>query len=117
MSKFKFTQGPWNLWPTHWAGGSNSVQCDGHNTVWIDSPKGRICNMRPGINGKITEQVFADARLIAKSPEMYDALQRAKLGLQVLKTMAIKENLSAAASVASEQIFDIEQLLKEIDGK
>lgn len=70
--KPKFTLGPWQVWPTHWAGGSNSVNIKGINTVWIDSPRGELAYIKP--NGqRIDELVYADARLIAAAPDGYDA--------------------------------------------
>lgn len=66
--------GPWNLWPTHWAGGSNAVKVDGINTVWIDSPAGEIARLHPH-NGRIDDLVYARARLIAEAPAMLEACE------------------------------------------
>lgn len=69
----------WRVWPTHWAGGSNGVQVDGHNTIWIDSDGGEICRLRTD-RGRVTDETYARAHLICRAVnshyEMLEALQQ-----------------------------------------
>jgi len=80
MSTQKHTSGPWQVWPTHWAGGSDAAKFDGVNTIWIDSPRGELARLKP--NGrKVDELVYADAHLIAAAPELLEACKAALNGL------------------------------------
>jgi len=71
------TPRPWYLWPTHWAGGSSSVQVDGNNTVWIDSPNGEVCRLKPSDGGRIDGKVYANAELIVTAVNSYDPFREA----------------------------------------
>ena len=63
----RITQGLTYLWPTTWAGGSDSHQIDGKNTVWIESEDhGEIARLRTD-SGKVTDNVYANAELIAEA--------------------------------------------------
>jgi hypothetical protein len=71
----KFTQGPMQFWPTHWAGGCLSWE---PNRITIRQVNGKndiafIEHHGPG-DGKHkypTEEDYANARLYVKAPEMY----------------------------------------------
>lgn len=63
------TPGPWKVLPTYWAGGSNFIQVDGHNTIWIDSDRGEIARLRTD-GGRVTELTYANAHLIADAPQL-----------------------------------------------
>jgi len=80
----KHTPGPWQVWPTHWAGGNASHQYHGHNTIWIDSPNGEVAMVRPDVGGQVTAATYANARLIAAAPEMFDALEECAVFLSRL---------------------------------
>jgi hypothetical protein len=60
----KRTAGRWYVWPTHWAGGSGSVKVDGHNTIWIDSSSGELFRFKTADGGRVTEQMYDNARFI-----------------------------------------------------
>ena len=69
------TPGPVNHWPTHWAGGSNSIQINGRNTIWLDSPRGELA--RIALNGgHVDDLVLADARLLAAAYTAFDKAGR-----------------------------------------
>lgn len=66
----------WYLWPTHWAGGSQSHQIDEENTVWIQSEDdGEICRLQTD-RGCVTEKTYERARLIAVAPLQHDEMVR-----------------------------------------
>lgn len=96
------TPGPWQVWPTHWAGGNDSHQYHGHNTIWIDSPNGEVAMVRPDANGKVTHATYANASLIAAAPAMREAIEETVLQIE-LSGYPTKENfdkLKAALSKA-----------------
>ena len=60
-------KGHWQVWPTHWAGGTNSVKVDGENTIWVDSNKGgEVCRFKTQ-NNCVTQDMYARAGFIARS--------------------------------------------------
>lgn len=66
------TKGPWQLWPTHWAGGS------GHRGLYIEQIDGSksICDLvHHGPDVSPDEEDYANAALIAAAPDLLAALK------------------------------------------
>lgn len=80
--------GPWEVWPTHWMGGSDSRKYDGKNTIWIDSPQGEIMMIRPDA-GRVTNDTYAKAKSVAASRNQRPGEIRALVKLaKALEAMA-----------------------------
>ena len=79
VEKGKHTEGPYRVWPTHWAGGSRMVQLNGKNVIYIecDGPYGVLCAIRHhGKAGQPTEEDWANAELFRSAPEIAADLAR-----------------------------------------
>lgn len=69
------TQGPWKHWPTHWAGGSASVQVNGKNVPWVENDcDGIICHIN--CDRMSCEEGVKMAKAIAAVPDMLAVLEQ-----------------------------------------
>lgn len=98
-----------NVWPTRWAGGSESVKYDGHKTIWLDSDRGEVARIRPEA-GRVTEQVYARANALASSftslPQALEMLERALERLQAHGERfpnLVEQDLSSLADILTKK--------------
>ena len=89
----KFTKCTWSVWGTG----------DFSSCVRTNKDRRDICEINPPKKIEETEEVDANARLIAAAPEMYE----------LLKTLMMTDNLDEANMACSQ----IDKLLKKVDGE
>lgn len=75
------TKGDLYVWPTHWAGGSNSMQVNGVNTIWLESKGGGVVTLMLPHGGRVSEHTYANAALIAHCRNELPGLVEACVGL------------------------------------
>jgi hypothetical protein len=80
MNETKWTQGPWS---TNWQ--DNGTEVFGADGYWLMSMK------------RITEELKANARLIAAAPELYEALEECKRVLSDLQSTQLEGTRTRAA--------------------
>lgn len=95
------------VWPTHWAGGSNGTTVDGHNTIWLDTNRGEIARMRTE-EGRVTERVYATAKMLASSKSLAACLHRQ---MERLRTMPNWELITRPTK--AEMVEEMRQALLE----
>lgn len=101
------TPGPLNHWPTHWAGGADSRKLDGHNTLWLDSPRAELARLVPN-GGRIDALVLADARLLASAYTSFDKAGR-ELGIDAA-TLARDTDVAALIRFRAGVVKCLDQL-------
>lgn len=122
MSTTPHTPETWRFWPTHWTGGSSSVQYDGRNTVWIQSDEhGEICRMACPPSGpnehtyKLAQQIVDSANACAGMADPaaeIQAMRDMKMGLARLTTEQTRSKV-CEANALQEHITEIQKILPD----